>query len=652
MQPRYILENGRAKLNPLYRLPEAEQKKEETLANPGRALVCSYNIEDADAAADVTGGKLSQSTQQVIGTVQSSAYTNRFGAGDRVNGGNLLGAVSDIFTNIQAPIGLSQKLIGLQGYALDIKIDDSGSMGTRSNNGLTRWENVRVRLLQFINLLQLVPTEAITLSFLDRGNTIVLNRNGKTPEEFVIDATNKINQAFQTRPNGGTPIYRNVKQMLDRARGKTAHYLFTDGVPNEYEQEDEIRYTKDLLLNRRKPQDNPFTFLCCSDNPADTLWMHEIEEIACKPGAPGYVAAVQNFRAEQLEVLNDQGPEFPYSQAVWLLCNLTASLNPNDLDALDQHAPLSKPILDNILGRECTLSEYESYFNQHPNANWLFGEDYNLFLTTAITNQIPSVAYFENVLAQELNRDINNRNDTSEGRAIGRAEEAILKNYRRQRPDNIRRARHDYWYNHYFQMETMQARHVRNYGEQAQQDLWGDYVAAANLGQLWQGYVEQFKRPHPVVLEQVVVSEKLPTPMLEQPALVSNEAPPPYAALAQPSTASSSSAVQQPVYTTVAQQPPPYYQYTAPQYYQGYVQPVYTQPVSYAQQTTNQSSYLGYSSQPQYQQASSAYSPGLWPQQQQVQQQQVQQQQAQALQVQDVQPQQPEGVSSCRCIMM
>jgi hypothetical protein len=623
MQPRYIVENGRAKLNPLYSLSPAEQKKEETLANPTRALVCSYNIDDADAAADATGGKLAQSTLQVIGTVQSNAYTNQFGAGDRVNGSDLLGAVSDIFTNIQAPIGLSQKLIGLQGYALDIKIDDSGSMGTRCNNGYTRWENVQTRLLQMIGLLQLVPTRTITLSFLDRYDTITLDRNGKTPEEFVRDATHKLHKAFRTLPDGGTPIYRNINQMLSRANGKTAHYLFTDGVPNQYEQEVEIQYIKDLLLNRRHKQNNPFTFLCCSDNPADTLWMHEIEEIACQPGIPGYIAAVQNFRAEQLEVLNDQGPEFPYSQAVWLLCNLTAALNPNDLDALDQHEPLSKPILDNILGRECTLSEYEFYFNQHPNANWLFGEDYNLFLTTAITNQIPSVAYFERLLAQELNRDINNRDDTSEGRAIGRTEEAVLKYYNRQRPDNIRRARQDYWYNHYFQMETMQARHVGRYNEQARQDLWGDYVAAAGLGQLWQGYVEQFKRPHPVAVEQVVLSQKL-APALPEP--VSGEAPPSYADAAQSSAPPA--VVQQPVYTTVAQQPPPYYQYTAPQYYKGYVQQqVYAQPanstyVGYTQPASSgyagntqpaSSAYVGYK-QPQYQQASSAYNPGLWQQ--------------------------------------
>jgi hypothetical protein len=252
-------------------------------------------------------------------------------------------------------------------------------------------------------------------------------------------------------------------------------------------------------MGRRNPAQNPFTFLCCSDKRTDTLWMHEIEEVACRPGALGYVAALQNFPAEQLEVLNDQGPEFPYSEAMWLLCNLTAAQNPNDLDALDQHAPLSKPTLDNILGHVTTAADYEGYFSSHPNANWLFREDYSRFLTAEITSTIPAVNVFETFLANQLSIDINNGDDTSEPRAIAKTEEALLRKFNRQRPDNIRRARQDFWINNYLRMEQQQSYHTAMNG-QAKQDLWGDYVAARGLGPVWQSYVQECRMSRSVAV--------------------------------------------------------------------------------------------------------------------------------------------------------
>jgi hypothetical protein len=106
-----------------------------------------------------------------------------------VEGGELLDLISTIFTSIQAPIGLSNKLIGLRGWAINIKIDDSGSMGSICDNGYSRWQNVKLRLLQFMNLLQVVPTGTIRLSFLDRSLVIELDRRGQTPQQFLAYAT-------------------------------------------------------------------------------------------------------------------------------------------------------------------------------------------------------------------------------------------------------------------------------------------------------------------------------------------------------------------------------------------------------------------------------------------------------------------------------
>ena len=89
-------------------------------------------------------------------------------------------------------------------------------------------------------------------------------------------------------------------------------------------------------------------------------WMHESEE--CSP----YVAALHDFIDERNEVLRDQGAAFPYSRGLWLLANICAARDPNGLDAMDQHAPLTKSILDNLLGRIHSESEYRQYFQLHP----------------------------------------------------------------------------------------------------------------------------------------------------------------------------------------------------------------------------------------------------------------------------------------------
>ena len=262
---KYIVENGKVKLNPNF----GSVDKQSTVANPERALVVPTSVDEANAITDLTGQQLANSTLSTVVAVQDDRYVNQFHSGGQVDGGELLEQISKIFTAMEAPIGLAQKLIALQGYAINIKIDDSGSMGTLCNNGYTRWANLQQRLVELMKLLQVVPTRDVTLSFLDRRDIITIQRQGRTPEQFFLSAQQVINGAFQRPPGGGTPIYANVVQMIQSGRGPTAHYLFTDGLPSDsrYSPEQEIRMTQDVLLGRPNPQQNPFTIGCCSDLP-------------------------------------------------------------------------------------------------------------------------------------------------------------------------------------------------------------------------------------------------------------------------------------------------------------------------------------------------------------------------------------------------
>ena len=190
---------------------------------------------------------------------------------------------------------------------------------------------------------------------MNRPNKIVLEHRDLTPTQFAEKAHRLLREACRSGPSGGTPTYEKLKASLDNARGNTMHYLFTDGVPNSGPEQ-----VAQLILNRARPKQNPISLVSCTDVDAECEWMKEIEE-----DAP-YVSETDDYVAERKEVIHDQGPAFPYSKGLWLLCLLVGAINPYDLDALDDSKPLSKFTLDNIMGRTLTIEEYKVYWNAHP----------------------------------------------------------------------------------------------------------------------------------------------------------------------------------------------------------------------------------------------------------------------------------------------
>jgi hypothetical protein len=58
--------------------------------------------------------------------------------------------------------------------------------------------------------------------------------------------------------------------------------------------------------------------------------MKELEEIA------PYVAEYDDYDDEKAEVQKDQGLGFPYTRGFYLIGQLVAAMNPDDLDAMDE----------------------------------------------------------------------------------------------------------------------------------------------------------------------------------------------------------------------------------------------------------------------------------------------------------------------------
>jgi hypothetical protein len=514
---KYVVVNGLMKEVSDSATPEVETKGE-TLAD--KVLTTPYSFHDATAAALAAGTSLAPKTKETIDLVQSPQYTRQFGD----HAGNLVDLMGQVFTEQHIPIALASKLVYLKGFRVDIKIDDSGSMSTITENGKTRWQNTLDRLISMMMLLQLVPTGNVRISFLNRWETKNINRRrrgGMSPQQFYREAVQFLEREFAKAPAGATPIFSNLQSMVSRARKKpTAIYLITDGNPDSYDFEDReshITAIRNLILNRRNPQYMPITLMCCSNVFTDTLWMHEIEEIACRPGSIGFVAAIQNFIAERLEVLNDQGAWFPYTHAIWLVCNLVAALNPYDLDALDQHEPLTKVTLDNtFLGYVSSQETYEGYFVQHPNAVWTFKEDYEAFKTTEYAAMIPSVSVFQTILADKLNADMNARLNNTEFQSLAFTEQQVMTNMGRSRPDNLWRARQNFLYYHCLQMEQTQLSTANRSNTIVAQHLWGDYIynSGRQIISSWEKFLKDFDRDYIQVHNQQA----------------QGDAPPPYSA--------------------------------------------------------------------------------------------------------------------------
>lgn len=385
---KYIFENGMMKLNPNYRAP-GNQSQPSTVAAPDKALAIVSSTQDimdaTNAQLSATGKpmQLSPATTASMEIMQDGRYLEQFHAPQKVDGGQLLDGLSNIFARYEVPIGLINKLLALSEYKLNFIVDDSGSMSMNSdaplaqasdfmrqkcdpqgkrvnsfNNKMTRWEEAEDRIHVMIDMLAFIPTDNITITFLNRNNRIVLDHKGKSTQQFAQDAHYQVSNAFAKEPSNQTPIYRKLSESFSQATGSTMHYLFTDGVPNDRSVED----VKQLVLTRRNPQLNPLTFMSCTNDDSEAEWMKEIEETA------PYTAELDDFESEKKEVLNDQGPGFPFSRGFWLLCQLVAAINPHDLDALDESVPFTKQTMDNLLGRRLTAEEFQYYFRNNPNA--------------------------------------------------------------------------------------------------------------------------------------------------------------------------------------------------------------------------------------------------------------------------------------------
>ena len=219
---------------------------------------------------------------------------------------------------------------------------------------MTRWQEQEDRLHIMIDFLACIPSGPVVITFMNRPVTLVLEHSC-TPDHWAANAHAQLRQACRIGPNGGTPTYEKLMHAFSTAKGRTIHYLFTDGVPNSGPEP-----VARLILERKNPESNPLVLVSCTDVDEECRWMKEIEEEA------PFTVEMDDYSDEREEVLHDQGPVFPYTKGLWLMCLLVGAISPSDLDALDDSRPLSRFTLVQILGREITDQEYRKYWDAKP----------------------------------------------------------------------------------------------------------------------------------------------------------------------------------------------------------------------------------------------------------------------------------------------
>lgn len=269
-----------------------------------------------------------------------------------------------VLEKYEVPMGLMNKLMMLSEFAsLEFIVDDSGSMRLNSDtiNPLTkrqntRWDEAHQRLKEMIEILAYVPFQQIGIEFLNRKDRISLKRNGLSPAQFLAGANDQVDAQFTKLPSGTTPALEKLQQSFLRGQGVSiARYFFGDGLPNGGNQA--INEIVNIVRNRIDPASNPVTFLNCTNEDEQVEWMKDAEEVAA------YCAEIDDYHDESREVLGDQGEALPYTRGFWLISQLVAAMNPDDLDAMDESVPFTKQTLDNLLGIQHNELSYKYYFD-------------------------------------------------------------------------------------------------------------------------------------------------------------------------------------------------------------------------------------------------------------------------------------------------
>lgn len=336
-----------------------------TIPNSKEAAPVICSMQEKFELEQGTGNKLAFTPQmeEALRELQNPNY----GAAIGLDPDDVVDTLGNVLAKYEVPIGLMRKLLDVSRYdAIEFIIDDSGSMTNVTDsqdihgNQLTRKEEALSRMLEMVEVLCYVNTPPIKVRFINYHNQKVcleLHRGGQSPENFYESAKSQIQNLWE-KPDWRyrTPMRSTMQKSFDEGAGKKViRYVFGDGVPTDHG--NPIRDIENMVIRRSNPKDNPVTFMSCTGEDEEVEWMKVLEEKA------PYASESDDYRDELDEVRGDQGEAFPYTKGLYIVCELVAAMNPDDLDLLDECIPFSKHDYDLIQGYISDGKDYQNYFN-------------------------------------------------------------------------------------------------------------------------------------------------------------------------------------------------------------------------------------------------------------------------------------------------
>jgi hypothetical protein len=407
-EPKYVKINGMLQKNPKYFEPGAKS----TL--PPGALVPVTSVDDVmqyNSLQPSAPIQLADRTMATVQILQEPEFTDRYARKGHVDVATIVDGLSNAFKEREIPLGLLNKLVELVtgDYRALYVLDDSGSMITsdckdEQGKRCTRWEETKFRILRQMKIFMYLPCRGVKITFLNRKDVINVDYKEHSPESFYSYVEAQMNKSFTTPPSchSSTPIKERLATLLTEAaadQGNTIIYLFTDGEPDGG---DMAKNEIERMLVNRDAKKIPVSLISCSGDNSSVQWMKELEERV------SYVSESDDYESERDEILRDQGDAFPFTVGMWDVCQLCSAINPEDLDALDESIPITLYSLNNILGRELSIEEYNRYYDCFLNnprqdsamrskLNAAFGHSRDVFIGAQNRNTFPCVLSYRQV---------------------------------------------------------------------------------------------------------------------------------------------------------------------------------------------------------------------------------------------------------------
>lgn len=225
----------------------------------------------------------------------------------------------------------AKKLEKLRGIEIVLLCDDSGSMeqagsfDKKLNRCLTRWEELKQRVVIIMEIAMIMDPDGIDIYFLNRNSV------------HNIKNVNQINNIFATPPCGGTPLTESLNKILIEKQHvinekKVLIIIATDGEPRKYDRNGrDVDGREEFIqvLKNRKPIENiPISIMACTDDEKVMAFLNKVDKIP-------YIDVLDDYENEKEEILRAQGSNYIFGLGDYIVKTLVGPFD-LELDNLDE----------------------------------------------------------------------------------------------------------------------------------------------------------------------------------------------------------------------------------------------------------------------------------------------------------------------------